>query len=229
MRKRLVVRMTTVVCAVVASLGPVVPVNAIVGGDADDYHPYVAAVIWPSIGHPSCTGVWTAIGAGRRALVTDAHCVPAARASRIRVFFGRSWHAGAHTYGGRSFRHPAYDAHTHRNDVAVVLLDNDPKISPASLAGSGSATRGGHVTVVGYGSPHSGQRRAASEMVSSWSSWRLYLRPGSGNSCGGDSGGPDLLPGTRQIVALTDEGSCSWDEDTRLDQGTARAFVVGPH
>ena len=57
----------------------------------------------------------------------------------------------------------------------------------------------------------------------------VYLRPGSGNSCGGDSGGPDLVPGTYQVVALTDEGTCSYDEDTRLDVGSARSFLTGPH
>lgn len=214
--------------ALVATAAVAAPAVAITGGDADDSHPYVAGVIWPGAGHPTCTGVWTAIGVHRRALVTDAHCVPRARASRLRVFFGARWHAGAHTISGRSYRHPAYDAHTHRNDVAVILLDADPHITPATLGAAGSARRR-RVTVVGYGSPHTGQRWVASELVSSWSSWRLYLRPGTGNSCSGDSGGPDLIPGTRQIVALTDEGTCSWDEDTRLDVGSARTFVLGPH
>jgi hypothetical protein len=67
------------------------------------------------------------------------------------------------------------------------------------------------------------------EVVTSWSSWRLYLRPGSGNTCDADSGAPDLIPGTRQIVALTDMGTCSRDEDTRLDGGSARSFITGNH
>jgi len=217
------------IAAAAAQLLSVSAASAITGGSPDDSHPYVAAVIWPSIGHPTCTGVWTDIGQRRRVLVTDAHCVPKVRGARVRVYFGRSWHSGASTVPGRSYRHPAYDAHTHRNDVAVVLLDRDPHVSPAVLARTGAAQTAHRVVVVGYGSPHSGQRRSATEVTTSWSSWRLYLRPGSGNSCGGDSGGPDLLPGTRQIVALTDEGTCSRDEDTRVDAGSARSFLLGAH
>ena len=217
------------IVALLAQLIFVPAASAITGGGPDDSHPYVAAVIWPSIGHPTCTGVWTDIGQHRRALVTDAHCVSHVRGARVRVYFGRSWHSGASTVPGRSYRHPAYDAHTHRNDVAVILLDRDPHVTPAVLARTGAAQTTRRVVVVGYGSPHTGQRRSATEVVTSWSSWRLYLRPGSGNSCGGDSGGPDLLPGTRQIVALTDEGTCSRDEDTRVDAGSARSFLLGAH
>ena len=217
-----------VVVTVVACLSLATPAGAITGGDNDDNHPMVAGVFWPGAAQPTCTGVWTSIGSNRRVVVTDAHCVPSPKGTRLRVFFGTRWHSGAHTISGRSFRHPAYDARMHRNDVAVILLDADPHIRPATLAAAGSAQRK-RVTVVGYGSSHSGQRWAASEIVTSWSSWRLYLRPGSGNSCSGDSGGPDMVPGTYRIVALTDEGTCSYDEDTRLDSGAARDFVTGPH
>lgn len=221
-------RLVAVSAALVLSAWLATPAVAVTGGDADDNHPFVAGVFWPGAGHPTCSGVWTDIGSHRRAVVTDAHCVPRAAATRLRVFFGSRWHSGAHTISGHSYRHPSYDAHAHRNDVAVILLDADPHVTPARLASPGSAQRR-RVTVVGYGSPHDGQRWAASEVVRSWSSWRLYLQPGSGNSCSGDSGGPDLVPGTYQIVALTDEGTCSWDEDTRLDTGSARSFVTGPH
>ena len=202
--------------------------RAITGGYADTTHPYVAAVLWPGATKPTCTGVWTDIGGHRRVVVTDAHCVPRTRGARLQVFFGANWYAGAHTIGGRAFRHPSYDAQTHRNDVAVILLDVEPGIAPGHLGPPGSAQQS-RVTVVGYGSPHTGQRRRASEVVSSWSSWRLYLTPGNGNTCGGDSGGPDFVQGTSEVVALTDEGTCSWDEDTRLDAGSARTFLLGPH
>lgn len=221
-------RLVTVTVTLLACWALATPAGAVTGGDADDNHPFVAGVIWPGAGHPTCSGTWTDIGGHRRAVITDAHCVPRAAATRLKVFFGSRWHSGAHTISGRSFRHPSYDAQAHRNDVAVILLDDDPHVTPATLGKAGSAQRR-RVTIVGYGSPHTGTRWAASEVVSSWSSWRLYLRPGSGNSCNGDSGGPDLVPGTFQVVALTDEGTCSWDEDTRLDVGSARTFVTGPH
>src|SRR5947209_896378 len=196
----------------VGQLAVLTPASAVTGGAADYAHPYVAAIIWPGIGHPTCSGVWTSVGAHRRpVIVTAAHCVPTTRAARLRVYFGRAWHTGAATVSGRSYRHPSYDAHTHRNDVAVILLDRRPHVTPAVLAPAGTAATAHRVVVVGYGTPHSGSRWGATEIVTSLSSWRLYLRPGSGNSCGGDSGGPDLLPGSRKIVALTDEGTCSRD------------------
>ena len=221
-------RLTAPLLAAACSWAVATPAGAVTGGDTDDNHPFVAGVIWPGAGHPTCTGTWTDIGSHRRAVLTDAHCVPSANAARLRVFFGSRWHSGAHTISGRSFRHPSYDAHAHRNDVAIIILDSDPHVTPATLGNAGSAQRK-RVTVVGYGSPHNGSRWAASEVVSSWSSWRLYLHAGSGNTCDGDSGGPDLVPGTYQVVALTDEGTCSYDEDTRLDVGSARTFVTGPH
>ena len=205
------------------------PASAVTGGDADDAHPFVAALIPQGASHPTCSGVWTDVGGGRRVVITDAHCVRATRGSTVNVFFGTRWSSSARTIRGHSYRHPSYDSRTHRNDVAVVVLDRDPHTTPASLARSGTATRTSRVDVVGYGTPHTGQRRHATERVTSWSSWRLYLRPESGNSCDGDSGAPDLVPGTRQVVALTDMGTCSRDEDTRLDTGSARDFVTSRH
>lgn len=210
-------------CLVVAS-----PASAVTGGTTDSDHDYVVAIIPAGASHPTCSGVWTHVGHGRHVVVTDAHCVSRTDGANVHVYFGRQWAPGAHTLRGHSYRHPSYDARTHRNDVAVVVLTTTPRVEAATLAPAGDATRARSVTIVGFGSPHTGQRRSASETVTSWSSWRLYLRPGSGNSCGGDSGGPDLEPGTDQIVALTDEGTCSRDEDTRLDQGAAREFVTAP-
>lgn len=129
----------------------------------------VVAVIPSGASHPTCSGVWTYAGNGRHVIVTEG------------------------TVYGHSYRHPSYNASTHRDDVAVIELTSTPRVSSATLAGAGTATSTAKVTTVGYGTPHLGQRRNASEVVRSWSSWRLYLRPGNGNSCDGDSGGPDLL------------------------------------
>src|SRR5947209_19124203 len=118
------VRRLVATLLLIAPIAVAGPAAAVTGGAEDDGHHYAAAIIWPSIGHPTCSGVWTSVGPHRRpVVVTAAHCVPHIRASRIRVFFGRRWHAGAPTMAGRSYRHPDYDAHTHRNDIAVILLD----------------------------------------------------------------------------------------------------------
>lgn len=218
-----------IACATLASVvSAAPPAGAVTGGTADTDHDFVAAIVPSGATHPTCSGVWTSVGTGRHVVITAAHCVSSTAGATVHVYFGRQWSAGARTISGRTYRHPSYDARTHRNDVAVVVLSKAPNVGAASLAPVGDATRARNVTTVGFGSPHTGQRRSASESVTSWSSWRLYLRPGSGNSCDGDSGGPDLEPGTHRVVALTDEGTCSRDEDTRLDQGAARSFVTAP-
>jgi hypothetical protein len=57
-------------------------------------------------------------------------------------------------------------------------------------------------------------------VTGSSSSW-LYLKAGSGNSCNIDSGGPDLVQPDAddatapEVLALTGQGSCSWDQDYR--------------
>jgi hypothetical protein len=78
---------------------------------------------------------------------------------------------------------------------------------------------------VGTGQPYPGQRREATEQVTGYDDSWLYLKAGTGNSCTGDSGGPDLLPDTSTVVALTNQGSCSYDEDTRVDTAAAHGFV----
>ena len=98
--------LVVLVLVVLAQLISVPAATAITGGGPDYSHPYVAAIIRPSIGHPTCTGVWTDIGQQRRVLVTDAHCVSAVRGARLRVYFGRSWSSGATTMWGSSYRHP---------------------------------------------------------------------------------------------------------------------------
>jgi len=79
-----------------------------------------------------------------------------------------------------------------------------------------------------------GVRRWATEVVTgSRSSW-LYRKTGSGNSCNIDSGGPDLVQPDAddatapEVLALTGQGSCSWDQDYRVTSATVRLFVNNP-
>jgi hypothetical protein len=213
---------------VVATLTGWLPhASAVSGGrhDADGHH-YVVAVLSEKTAAPSCSGVWTRVAVHLTVVVTDAHCVPAPRGARVPVYFGAQWHQGSRTSTGRSYRDPRYDRASHDDDIAVIRLDKPPSVRPAVLAPRGTAVGEHTVTTVGFGLPHTGQRWKATEIVTSHSTRRLYLRSGSGNSCTGDSGGPDLMPGRSAVVALTDVGSCSRDKDTRLDTTKAQTFLA---
>jgi hypothetical protein len=162
---------------------------------------------------------------GRQVVLTDAHCVSAPAVSAIYVTFGPHYQAGGYAYWGRSYRHPSYDARTSADDLAVIVLAHPPRWHTARLASPGRAVGHPNLTTVGFGDPHRGTRYHAVEHVTSHTDALIYLRYGSGNSCSRDSGGPDMIPGTAQVAALTDQGTCSWDQDTRVDTPDVATFV----
>lgn len=66
-----------------------------------------------------------------RVVVTAAHCLGFAPPNAFEVFFGASFEEGGlaiPVVGGRA--HPAYDAVTHANDIAVLVLESD---APATI------------------------------------------------------------------------------------------------
>lgn len=221
----------------VAIAGTVVPSVAgpqsqITGGLADrTAHPYVAMVIRPGSSRPSCTGVLVRADNGARVVLTDAHCLYRGRhtGSGVRVTFASDFSGTAAMIGGRFSVDPLYDARTHLHDVAVITLSTASGIAPAQLAPLNAVSKiriNSYVDTVGTGTPYSGHRRAATERVTRESAAWIYLVPGSGNTCDGDSGGPDLIRGTSTVVALTNQGTCSYDQDTRLETTSgSRSFI----
>jgi len=209
----------------------VVPADAIVGGTLDrGAHPYVGALLGRS-GWPKCSGVLVSSRTRGRVFLTSAHCLGwAGNRSWVRVTFGATVRSGP-TFGGTFYVMPGYVPATHANDVAVVVFNSAPRIWPVRLGDRGTwLGRGATVATVGYGSPSMGVRRWATEVVTgSGSSW-LYLRRGSGNSCNVDSGGPDLINEhySNVVVALTDLGTCSWDQDYRVTGPAVLYFVNHP-
>ena len=198
---------------------------AVVGGQPDgDAHPYVGMILGPGSAVPSCSGVL--VGA---VFLTAAHCLfhgGRRTGTGVRVAFGSSL-ATATTVGGVFYVDPLYDPSVSQaHDLAAVVLDADPGVPPA-LLGPVGVTSGYHglLMTVGAGAPHVGTRWVATERVVSRHAGWLGLVPGDGNSCNGDSGGPDLMPGTDVVVALTDRGSCSEDEDQRVDTLAAQTLV----
>jgi hypothetical protein len=204
----------------------------ITGGTSDrTAHPYVSMVIRPGASRPSCTGVWVLADNGAAVVLTDGHCLYRGRdtGGRVRVTFAPDFSSTAPTVGGRFSVDPRYDPRSHLHDVAVITLSRSSGVRPARLAPLNAVSKirvNSYVDTVGTGTPHSGHRRSATERVTHVSARWVYLVPGTGNSCDGDSGGPDLVRGTSTVVALTNQGTCSRDQDTRLETTSgSRSFI----
>jgi hypothetical protein len=202
---------------------------AITGGAPDgDAHPYVATLLAPTFRSPNCTAVAVRGNAGTTVLLTDAHCVGVngeRSGPGVGISFAPTWTPTTPLLRGSFFVDPLFRPHTSTlHDLAAVVLAPGTVPATATLATPGQAevAPGTALTVVGTGLPYRGQRRTATEIVSQVTPDWVLLGPGSGNSCDGDSGGPDLLPNSSTVVALTDQGSCTADEDTRVDTAEAR-------
>lgn len=199
------------------------PAQGVTGGAPDGgAHPYVVGLLAPGDTVPRCSGVLVRPDNGRPPVVlTDGHClVGSGRSGTARVYVTPSFSSTTPLLRGRYTVDALYGGSTAPgHDLAVIVLDAPPAIAPAVLAPVGSLDRSPlrSVTTVGVGRPFLGQRRSATERVYSRDALWLFLLAGTGNSCGGDSGGPDLRPGTSTVVALTDQGSCANSQDTRTD------------
>lgn len=216
------------------------PAGAIVAGTIDGTtHPYVGALLG-STGRPFCSGVLVATAnpdnrTSGKVLLTSAHCRgKAGDGQEVRVGFGATAASGA-IFTGTYHVMPGYVPATFTNDVAIVVFNTPPAISPVGLDdGDTVPGRGATVTTVGYGTPSIGVRKWATEIVTGASSSWLNLRYGSGNSCIADSGGPDLFTadpddsGLPVVVALTDQGSCGIDQDYLVNNPAVRGFINDP-
>jgi hypothetical protein len=165
-------------------------------------------------------------------VLTDAHCLrPNGRLAGggARVAFGSQWRAsGTTTYSGTFRIDPKYNpAASKLHDIAIIIPTIRLFVRTATLASPGliDRVRPTRAVAVGYGKPNSGFRRSAIEKIISWNRNWLNLVPGTGNTCDGDSGAADLLYGTDLVIALTDQGTCAWDRDTRVDNAATAAFI----
>ena len=226
--------------------------SAITYGEPDgNRHPEVGALLAP---HAYSDGTWTTCSGtliSANVFLTAAHCDW--DLERMAVTFASTYVPGVSTvYWGDWHADPLYSgAQGDPNDLAVVVLDNAPGITPAELPAAGwlsSLPRDQTFTSVGYGAQavtidhgpsfsYADIRYMATSdtLFAINKAWlRISMNPalGDGGTCYGDSGGPNFLGAgaseTNIVAATTITGDylCrATNVVYRLDTDSARSFL----
>ena len=240
-------RRLIITATVLGLLAFAAPASAITNGTEDgEGHPNVGGLVAAEAYSDGtwiyCTGTLIA----PRVFLTAAHC---GEGDRVRVTFDSAYQDGDKVYAGTWHADPLYSGvQSDPHDIAVVVLDSSPRISPARLPAAGSLSKlpsGQQFTSVGYGArevtndPGGHQylyddvRMVATGTLNSINAnWlRISMNPSTGNggTCYGDSGGPNFLGNSTTIAATTITGDAvcrSTNVDYRLDTASARAFLA---
>lgn len=216
-----------VTMAIVLLLVFTVPASAIVYGVPDgNAHPFVGSMVARIPGEGVfqwCSGTLIAADV----FLTASHCTAPVDEflaenpeAEVLVTFDPVITEDSTFYTGTPVTNPAFltgNGVSDTNDVAVILLDQSPGISPAQLPPAGllDELQASHVlndtlfTAVGYGTiretnrtgfqgilDNMERRRADQEMLSltkAWLTLSMNVATGNGGTCYGDSGGPHFI------------------------------------
>jgi secreted trypsin-like serine protease len=246
----------TLVFALLAALCAAGSAFSVVGGTADQTHPYVGGAIQQQVrggvtGYELCSGFLIS----PTKFVTAAHCFdPRPTASPIQVTFDGVVVSAPHVLTALNpvpvtgialapgFCPACGKSGTPLNDVAVLTLGVAQTTRGQAVLANDAPQSNQELDVVGYGwsdvshkaptafgSRQVATTRTASAGVLGDNYWALLTGPG---ACQGDSGGPDLLPGTNMVVALTTFGNGNPDcnglqYSQRLDEPALQSFILG--
>jgi hypothetical protein len=257
--------LTVILLAVASLVVSVGPAGAITFGQPDgNRHPNVGALLadWdPDSPGPDilCSGTLIA----PKVFLTAAHCTAFLEAegiTQVWVTFAPAYDEDATSLAGlvagSYVTHPEFGSGgaSDTHDIAVVLLEQAPGITPAQLPTAGllDQLKASHelddltFTAVGYGTvredktggPHSlffdGVRRyalqSALNLEKAWLLLSMQPSTGNGGTCYDDSGGPHFLGGVQSnlIVSITITGDVwcrATDKTYRIDTPAARAFL----
>jgi hypothetical protein len=226
----------------------VTPTRAITYGEPDgNDHPFVGSIVLniPDVGlFQLCSGTLIA----ENVFLTASHCDPGT--TEVLVTFDPTISESGTFYTGQLFTNPNYNAgrgpggNSDTGDIAVIVLDQAPGITPAQLLEAGllDELQTSHVlkdtrfTAVGYGTVRDTNRTGFQgildnldrnqveqgflSLTPAWLTLSMNRSTGNGGTCYGDSGGPHFihLDGTEtDIVAsitVTGDAPCKATDKT---------------
>jgi secreted trypsin-like serine protease len=239
------------VLALACSLVVATPASAITYGTPDrtNRYPFVGALVgtFPNGTYPYCSGTLIS----PTVFLTAAHCDIGTET--VTVTFDQKYTAASKLYEGTFIRHSLYwSGQDNPNDVAVVVFDDPIEgIRPAEVAelglldrmkAEGTLNQSTAFTSVGYGAQEIGKPKAGftffdereyavgyfNALGPGFLRLSKNVHTGSGGSCYGDSGGPQLLGDTNVIVsiAITSDVFCkAMTGAQRLDIASVRGFL----
>ena len=236
--------------------------SAITNGQRDGSdHPNVGAMM--AFDDPSAPNTLQEVCSGTlvapRVFLTAAHCTDYLLhdlgTTDVWVTFNTNSATGPYIHGSM-VQDPLYNGKPAQNghDIAVILLDSAPGVTPAQLPPVGlfdamkankTLTQSSAFTAVGFGDGNrqngggppgfyfDGYRWAATSFYNSLQdSWLRLTQNGSvgaGGTCFGDSGGPNFLGTSNTIAAITISGDSvcqSTNVDLRVDTQSAQDFLA---
>ena len=257
-------RLITIITVVILLSIVAVPAFAITYGVPDgNAHPFVGSMVARIPGEGVfqwCSG--TLISAN--VFLTASHCTAPIDSflaenpgAELLVTFDPTISESSTFYTGTWYTNPNYlagNGASDTGDVAVIVLDQSPGITPASLPTAGllDELQASHVlndtrfTAVGYGTVRVTNRTGFQgildnvdrnrveqgflSLTKAWMTLSMNLSTGNGGTCYGDSGGPNFLGSSTTIAATTITGDAvcrSTNVVYRLDTPSARSFLGG--
>jgi Trypsin len=239
--------------------------SAITFGQPDgNRHPNVGALLAdydPDSPGPDILCSGTLIGP--RVFLTAAHCTAFLESegiSQVWVTFAPTYDEDstslAGLFAGSYVTDPAYNNYSgpgglaDPRDIAVVLLQQAPALTPAQLPPAGfldglkaaGTLTSQTITAVGYGTVREdktggpaafffdGVRRFVLQsplnLEPNWLLLSMQPSTGNGGTCYGDSGGPHFLGSMVVATTITGDAMCrATDKDLRMDTASARSFL----
>lgn len=236
-------RILTLAAVIVLLLILALPVSAITYGEPDgNDHPFVGSMVLyvPGEGYFQwCSGTLIA----DNVFMTASHCtapvdsvLASIPGSEMLVTFDPTISESGTFYTGTRHTNPLFATHGMSNlyDVAVIVLDQSPGITPASLPTAGlldelkasRVLKHTRFTAVGYGTirvtnttgPHgildnvdrNRVEQGFNSLTKAWLNLPMALTTGNGGTCYGDSGGPHFIhlngEETNIVVSVTVTG-----------------------